>query len=546
MTRAPSATTSGVPPSAAMEDTSCLTCSGNAPPRPRTNASTMSVAPFRTCRPLSKSRPDIRVRAVNGTNFALSSRSSRARRLYFCFASTTMERPSGVSSASEESCASSASSASGTPGAGTSFTASRLPSVIVPVLSRRRTFTSPAASTARPDIARMLCLRTRSMPAMPMAERRPPIVVGMRQTRSAMWTVTETVPPEKTANGRSVTVAKRKTMVRPARRMSSAISFGVFWRSAPSTRRIIRSRKVCPCSDVIWTTMRSESTVVPPVTAERSPPASRMTGADSPVIADSFTDAIPSTTVPSPGIISFAATTTRSSFLSWVDGTRSSRCAFPPPTSRRATVSVRARRRASACALPRPSATPPAKFGKKSGAHQEMRQDGAQRKGGEEREGADDQDHADEEHDEDRPVHGKGSDGLRHFLLRRKRSRDAQQGDDHQEAAEEHREAQGHVVEVRVRVQPGEGATVVPRGAREGVEDLGEPVRPRVVQAGQARLRGGSERGSHQDREGQDEHREHRELHFLGLDLLAEVLGRPPDHEAGDEDRKDDEEEHAV
>src|ERR1035437_7981448 len=418
-------------------------------------------------------------------------------------------------------------------------------------------------------------------------------------------------------------------MVRPARRMSSAISFGVFWRSAPSTRRIIRSRKVCPCSDVIWTTMRSESTVVPPVTAERSPPASRMTGADSPVMAHSLTDAMPSTTVPSPGIISFTSTTTRSSFLSWVDGTRSSRCAFPSPTSRRATVSVRARRSASACALPRPSATASAKFAKKtvaqsqntiwswnpkrpfgerpgsrksvvaraptstmnmtgffiiragfslvkastaareriarsrrevgfvrvtvaspseelSGAHQEMLHDGAQRKGGEEREGADDQDHADEEHDEDRPVHGKGSDGLRHFLLRRKRSRDAQQGDDHQEAAEEHREAQGHVVEVRVRVQPGEGATVVPRGAREGVEDLGEPVRPRVVQAGQARLRGGSERGSHQDREGQDEHREHRELHFLGLDLLAEVLGRPPDHEAGDEDRKDDEEEHAV
>ena len=33
---------------------------------------------------------------------------------------------------------------------------------------------------------------------------------------------------------------------------------------------------------LIW----SESTVVPPVTAERSPPASRMTGADSPVIAE--------------------------------------------------------------------------------------------------------------------------------------------------------------------------------------------------------------------------------------------------------------------
>ena len=33
---------------------------------------------------------------------------------------------------------------------------------------------------------------------------------------------------------------------------------------------------------------------MPPVTAERSPPDSRMTGADSPVIADSSTEAMPS------------------------------------------------------------------------------------------------------------------------------------------------------------------------------------------------------------------------------------------------------------
>jgi hypothetical protein len=82
-----------------------------------------------------------------------------------------------------------------------------------------------------------------------------------------------------------VIVAKRKTIVRPARRMSRAISFGVFCRSAPSTSLIIRSRKVEPGSDVISTTIRSERTFVPPVTAERSPPASRITGADSPVIA---------------------------------------------------------------------------------------------------------------------------------------------------------------------------------------------------------------------------------------------------------------------
>ena len=51
---------------------------------------------------------------------------------------------------------------------------------------------------------------------------------------------------------------------------------------------------------------------MPPVTALRSPPASRITGADSPVIADSSTDAMPSITVPSPGISSPASTTTTS------------------------------------------------------------------------------------------------------------------------------------------------------------------------------------------------------------------------------------------
>ena len=48
----------------------------------------------------------------------------------------------------------------------------------------------------------------------------------------------------------------------------------------------------------------SDSTLVPPVTAERSPPDSRMTGADSPVMADSSTEATPSMTSPSPGMMS--------------------------------------------------------------------------------------------------------------------------------------------------------------------------------------------------------------------------------------------------
>ena len=40
-------------------------------------------------------------------------------------------------------------------------------------------------------------------------------------------------------------------IVRPASRMSSAISLGVFWRLAPSTSAIMRSRKVSPGLAVI-------------------------------------------------------------------------------------------------------------------------------------------------------------------------------------------------------------------------------------------------------------------------------------------------------
>ena len=147
-------------------------------------------------------------------------------------------------------------------------------------------------------------------------------------------------------------------MVRTASRIVRAISFGVFWRLAPSTSAIMRSRKVWPRSAVMRTTIRSERTLVPPVTAERSPPDSRMTGADSPVIADSSTEAMPSTISPSEGMRSPASQTTRSP---WPAST-------PRPSprrrrrARRASVSARIRRSVSACALPRPSAIASAKL----------------------------------------------------------------------------------------------------------------------------------------------------------------------------------------
>ena len=147
----------------------------------------------RTCR--AKSTPLMRVWAENGMNRALSSPMSRPRMPYFSLASTTIERPSGVSSASEASCAASASSCSLTLRSGLNSVAWRLPRVMVPVLSSSSVSTSPAASTARPDMASTLKRTSRSMPAMPMADRRPPMVVGISVTNSATRTMTEAVPP---------------------------------------------------------------------------------------------------------------------------------------------------------------------------------------------------------------------------------------------------------------------------------------------------------------------------------------------------------------
>jgi len=98
---------------------------------------------------------------------------------------------------------------------------------------------------------------TRSMPAMPIADSNPPIVVGMRHTSSATYTAIVGASPAPaaltlySAYGTSVATANRKMIVRPAIRMFSAISFGVFWRSAPSTSAIMRSRNVSPGFEVI-------------------------------------------------------------------------------------------------------------------------------------------------------------------------------------------------------------------------------------------------------------------------------------------------------
>ena len=98
------------------------------------------------------------------------------------------------------------------------------------------------------------------------------------------------------------------TSVSPTSKIDSANSFGVFCLRADSTIEIMRSRNDSPGLTVTCTTSQSDSTRVPPVTEEKSPPASRITGADSPVMALSSTEATPSITVPSSAMVSPAST----------------------------------------------------------------------------------------------------------------------------------------------------------------------------------------------------------------------------------------------
>jgi hypothetical protein len=107
------------------------------------------------------------------------------------------------------------------------------------------------------------------------------------------------------------------------------------------------------------TAISSLSTRVPPVTADRSPPDSRITGADSPVIADSSTVAMPSMISPSPGMTSPALTRQTSPRSSCDEGFSEM---VPSAARTRAVVSARVLRKVSAWALPRPSAMASAKL----------------------------------------------------------------------------------------------------------------------------------------------------------------------------------------
>ncbi len=200
------------------------------------------------------------------------------------------------------------------------------------------------------------------------------MVVGIRHTSKATNTVIVIGAPLLAAdtlnreNGSKVTVTSRNTMVSATSKIVRAISFGVFWRLALSTIEIMRSRKASPGLTDTRTISQSESIRVPPVTAEKSPPDSRITGADSPVIALSSTEATPSMTSPSTGITSPASTSTTSPLRRLLAGVADQLLSWPLDlpllllsSFLAETVCFKARND-SACALLRPSASASAKL----------------------------------------------------------------------------------------------------------------------------------------------------------------------------------------
>ncbi len=91
----------------------------------------------------------------------------------------------------------------------------------------------------------------------------------------------------------------------------------------------------------------------------------------------------------------------------------------------------------------------------------------------------------------------------------------------------------------------GKGAAVVVGLRGVGVERLGETVRPRVEDRGQPCRRGDRHRRHDEHHGGHEERAQRGELDLARLDLLAEPFGCAADHQAGDEDRDQDVEEHA-
>ena len=179
----------------------------------------------------------------------------------------------------------------------------------------------------------------------------------------------------------------------------------------------------------------------------------------------------------------------------------------------------------------------------------ELLDDGTEREHGEVREPDDDDDHRYQQSGEQRRVRsGTCPPTSATRCLRTSDPAIASTRDHQEEATDQHADPERRVEPVRCcPTRPGERRAVVVRRRRERVDHLGEAVRTRVEDRLHRRVHDHRRRPrSTRITSGTSEEVEHDELHLGALDLLAEVLRRASDHEAGDEHREEGEHEHAV
>src|ERR1051326_3143381 len=122
-----------------------------------------------------------------------------------------------------------------------------------------------------------------------------------------------------------------------------------------------------------------------------------------------------------------------------------------------------------------------------SSLHREMLGQRPERDGREIGQPADDRDDADQQSDKQTAIGREGAGRGRRDVLRGQRAGDREHRNDHEEAADQHREADRRVVEGRVRGEPAKGAAVVAGPLRIGVEPFAEAVRPGIRHAGEPR-----------------------------------------------------------
>src|SRR6185312_5966060 len=181
-----------------------------------------------------------------------------------------------------------------------------------------------------------------------------------------------------------------------------------------------------------------------------------------------------------------------------------------------------------------------------SGQHLQVLDDGAERQRREKGQGADQHDDADQQDDEQRSMGGQRAGTRGHQLLARQRPGNGKGRNGQPETGDEHVDGTGDVVEGGVGADSSERAAVVVPLRGEGVEDLAEAMGAGVRDRLRTGLDHHRDRREEQHDERHDEHHERGHLDLVGLDLLAQVLRRSPDHEAGDEHGDDDEGQHAV